>query len=158
VSPRVDPIERVVGRRVRVLRTAAGLTQQELARRAKISAKFVSLVETGKVNTSIGVLSRVAAAVGIPLSTFFTTTSPTPSPTTSPRSPSLVSAQPKAARKQAFTCCAPCGASPRRDLAARSGAPHFEPLATSVAARQQRSTRLVSTQAANRTCATTPLG
>lgn len=99
MSPRVDPIERVVGRRVRVLRTAAGLTQQELARRAKISAKFVSLVETGKVNTSIGVLSRVAAAVGIPLSTFFDADALADDVAAITV---LVSAQPKAARKQAL--------------------------------------------------------
>ena len=102
MSPRVDPVARVVGKRVRALREAANLTQQDLARRAKITPKFVSLVENGKVNTSIGVLSRIAAAVGIPLAAFFTTDVPDALVDDVAEITALVSVQPEEARKQAL--------------------------------------------------------
>lgn len=48
------------------------LTQEELARSAKVSAKFVSQLENGHVNVSIGVLQRVVEdGLGLSLSTFF---------------------------------------------------------------------------------------
>jgi len=98
----VEPVARVVGRRVRALRDAAGLTQEELARQAKITPKFLSLVENGKVNTSIGVLARVAAAVGMPLAGFFATDAPEALADDLAAITALVSAQPAEARKQAL--------------------------------------------------------
>lgn len=51
---------RGLGRRVRSLRTAAGLTQEALAERARVSTKYLSDVERGKVNASIAVLYELA--------------------------------------------------------------------------------------------------
>lgn len=48
------------------------LTQEELARSAKVTAKFVSQLENGHVNVSIGVLQRVVEdGLGLSLSAFF---------------------------------------------------------------------------------------
>jgi transcriptional regulator with XRE-family HTH domain len=50
-----------LGRRVRGLRQAHGLTQEQLAERAGLSAKYVSGIENGSVNASVGVLHDIAA-------------------------------------------------------------------------------------------------
>jgi transcriptional regulator with XRE-family HTH domain len=61
-----------VARRVRSFRTQAGLTQEELARAAKVTPKFVSQIENGHVNASIGVLSRIVEdGLRMPLALFF---------------------------------------------------------------------------------------
>lgn len=88
---------------VPTLRTPAAMTQQELAHRAKITPEFVSLLENGRVNTSIGVIARIAAAVGIPLAAFFATDAPDTLTDDLAAITALVSAQPEEARKQALT-------------------------------------------------------
>jgi transcriptional regulator with XRE-family HTH domain len=61
-----------VGDRVRWFRLRAGVTQEELARSAKLTPKFVSQIENGHVNPSIGVLSRlVQDGLEMPLAAFF---------------------------------------------------------------------------------------
>jgi transcriptional regulator with XRE-family HTH domain len=53
-----------VGAEVRVRRNAAGLTIAEVARRAAVSAPFISQLEAGRTSISIPTLYRVAAALG----------------------------------------------------------------------------------------------
>jgi len=53
-----------VGTEVRSRRVAAGLSIAEVARRADVSAPFISQVETGRTSMSIPTLYRVAAALG----------------------------------------------------------------------------------------------
>jgi transcriptional regulator with XRE-family HTH domain len=48
-----------VGQRLRHFRMRHDLTQEELARAAKLTPKFVSQIENGRVNPSIGVLARL---------------------------------------------------------------------------------------------------
>ena len=48
-----------IGRRLRSFRTRRGLTQEALARASKLTAKFVSQIENGRVNPSIAVLARL---------------------------------------------------------------------------------------------------
>lgn len=61
-----------IARRVHAFRRQAGLTQEELARAADVTAKFVSQIENGHVNVSVGVLQRVVEdGLGIPLAMFF---------------------------------------------------------------------------------------
>lgn len=62
---------RTVGARVRELREVAGLTQDELGTRAKLTPKFISKVENGHVNPSIGVVARLCDGLNVPLSIFF---------------------------------------------------------------------------------------
>lgn len=62
---------RAVGARVRKLREAAGLTQEELGARSKLTPKFISKVENGHANPSIGVVARLCVGLHLPLSIFF---------------------------------------------------------------------------------------
>jgi transcriptional regulator with XRE-family HTH domain len=61
-----------VATRLRHFRTSAGITQETLARSAKLTPKFVSQIENGHVNPSIGVLARlVEDGLKLPLAAFF---------------------------------------------------------------------------------------
>ena len=61
-----------VSRRLRQFREHRGLTQEVLARHAKLTPKFVSQIENGHVNPSIAVLQRlVEDGLNIPLALFF---------------------------------------------------------------------------------------
>jgi transcriptional regulator with XRE-family HTH domain len=55
-----------LGARLRALRTAAGLTQAELARRTGIHRPNIARVEAGRHTPSIETLARLAAAIGVP--------------------------------------------------------------------------------------------
>jgi len=58
--------------RLRQFRTNAGITQEALAHAAKLTPKFVSQIENGHVNPSIGVLTRlVEDGLKLPLAAFF---------------------------------------------------------------------------------------
>jgi len=54
----------VLGRTIRLLREAEGLSQEKLAEKAGITYQYVSAVENGKENFSIGVLEAIAGALG----------------------------------------------------------------------------------------------
>lgn len=50
----------------------AGMTQEQLARAAKVTPKFLSQLENGHVNASIAVLARVVEeGLSMPLANFF---------------------------------------------------------------------------------------
>jgi len=53
------------GKRVRVLRKEAGLSQEELAAKADISVDFMSLIERGVNAPSFETLERLAKALDI---------------------------------------------------------------------------------------------
>lgn len=54
----------IAGREIRRARLAAGLTQAEVAERLDASSSYITNVEAGRVNLTLGQLSRVAAAMG----------------------------------------------------------------------------------------------
>lgn len=56
---------RDLGLHVRERRRAAGLTQQELATRARVSRRWLSDLEAGKPSAEIGLVLRVVAALGL---------------------------------------------------------------------------------------------
>jgi transcriptional regulator with XRE-family HTH domain len=58
---------RALGKRVRLLRRMAELTQEELADAAGISRSFVSLIEQGAPGVDVVRLRRIAAVLGLPL-------------------------------------------------------------------------------------------
>jgi DNA-binding XRE family transcriptional regulator len=58
---------RVVGQEVRRARAAAGLTQAEVAARLETSPTYVTNVEAGRLNLTLGQLTRIAAAIGADL-------------------------------------------------------------------------------------------
>ncbi|MCX7835619.1 MAG: helix-turn-helix domain-containing protein [bacterium] len=62
-----------IGERIKDLRQAAELTQEELAERAGLSKGFISQVERGLSNLSIENLEAILAALNVTLTEFFST-------------------------------------------------------------------------------------
>ena len=61
----------LVGTRIRDLRQAAGISQEELAARADLHRNYVSSVERGHRDVGVGALHRMAAALDVSLAEFF---------------------------------------------------------------------------------------
>jgi transcriptional regulator with XRE-family HTH domain len=68
-SPDTAAFLRALGKRIRLLRLTAELTQDELAGKAGMSRSFVSLIEHGTHGIDVARLARLAAALDLPLST-----------------------------------------------------------------------------------------
>jgi transcriptional regulator with XRE-family HTH domain len=49
-------------------REAKGMSQAALARRAKITREYVNKLEAGRYDPTVGVLQRLAKALGVPVS------------------------------------------------------------------------------------------
>ncbi len=62
-----------VGVRLRQLREERGLSIRALARQSGLSANALSLIERGRSSPSVSTLYKVAAAMGVPITTFFQT-------------------------------------------------------------------------------------
>lgn len=60
-----------VGKRIRVLRTAAGLKQKELAAAVGIQPNSLSLIESGKREPSLSLLRSIASKLDVPMELFF---------------------------------------------------------------------------------------
>jgi transcriptional regulator with XRE-family HTH domain len=58
---------RVAGRAIREVRHEVGVTQAELARRMGTTPAYISALETGRTNSTIGHLWAVAEALGVEL-------------------------------------------------------------------------------------------
>ncbi len=54
-----------LGRKIQVLRKAAGLTQPELAEKAGTYYKYLSYIEGGRKNISTEMVERIAKALGV---------------------------------------------------------------------------------------------
>src|SRR5215471_764123 len=54
-----------LGRRVRAMRAMRDMSRRELARRARISERYIARIEAGKGNVSIVLLLRIAHAVRV---------------------------------------------------------------------------------------------
>jgi transcriptional regulator with XRE-family HTH domain len=66
-----EDVRRMVGRNVRRLRIAAGLSQAELAERMGVDRAYVSGLELGQRNPTIVTLWHIAKALGVMLRSFF---------------------------------------------------------------------------------------
>jgi transcriptional regulator with XRE-family HTH domain len=66
-----DDVRRLVGRNVKRLRTAAGLSQAELAERMGVDRAYVSGLELGQRNPTIVTLWHIAKALGVNVRLFF---------------------------------------------------------------------------------------
>lgn len=53
-----------IGKRVRELRKEQGISQEELARMAKIDRSYLGAIERGERNVSVLTLEKVAIALG----------------------------------------------------------------------------------------------
>ena len=61
-----------VGKQLRAVRTAFGLSQRELARRAGVTNGMVSLIEQDRVSPSVGSLQKILSAFPMTMAEFFT--------------------------------------------------------------------------------------
>jgi putative transcriptional regulator len=60
-----------VGRRIRILRTERGWTQQVLADHAELTREHLSELESGKKEIGLRALERIASALDIPIAKLF---------------------------------------------------------------------------------------
>ena len=60
-----------VGNRIRQLRMKAGLSIRALAEASELNVNTLSLIENGRTSPSVSTLQRLAAALSVPLTTFF---------------------------------------------------------------------------------------
>src|SRR3989304_9391015 len=63
----------MIGEKIKNLREAEGLTQEEIAVKGGVSKEFISMVESGKRNPSLGVLSKIASVFSKEASYFMDT-------------------------------------------------------------------------------------
>lgn len=61
-----------VGKKVRALRAARDLSQEELAERADLDRTYISGIERGKRNISIVNIAKIAAALRVKISELLT--------------------------------------------------------------------------------------
>lgn len=60
-----------IGHVLKILRTAAGLRQKELAVKAGIKANYLSMIESGKREPSLSLLRILAKVLNVPVSYIF---------------------------------------------------------------------------------------
>lgn len=60
-----------LGRRVRELRNRRGLTRKQLSQEADVSERHLAQLEAGGGNISVVLLERIAAALDVPIASFF---------------------------------------------------------------------------------------
>lgn len=56
-----------LGRAIKLCRNQRGLSQQELAARAGVSASYLSLLEQNKRDPTLSTIEKLALAVGVPV-------------------------------------------------------------------------------------------
>lgn len=66
-----EDVRRLVGKNVRRLRVAAGISQAELATRMGIDRGYISGLEKGERNVTIITLWHVSKALGVKVRSFF---------------------------------------------------------------------------------------
>ena len=71
-----DVLEIDVGRQLRKLRTQSGLSLRALAENSGLNVNTLSLIENGKTSPSVSTLQQLAAALNVPITTFFETDVP----------------------------------------------------------------------------------
>ena len=64
-------IQEKVGQRIRELRNGIGISQEELADRANLDRTYISSVEKGRRNISIGTLEKIVNQLNCTLHDFF---------------------------------------------------------------------------------------
>jgi transcriptional regulator with XRE-family HTH domain len=63
----MSPTPKQIGRRLKALREAAGLSQAAVAARADISREYLIRLEAGQHDPTVGTLQRLAKALNVPL-------------------------------------------------------------------------------------------
>lgn len=64
-------VRQAVGARIRELRLARAISQEELAARANLHRNYVGSIERGEREVGLNSMARLAAALGLSLADFF---------------------------------------------------------------------------------------
>ncbi len=67
-----DEVARSIGLRVRAARSRLGMTRRRLAQKSDVSERYLSGLETGAANASIGIIARLATALDVNFDTLVT--------------------------------------------------------------------------------------
>jgi transcriptional regulator with XRE-family HTH domain len=59
--------KRQLGMRLRQIRQAQGMSQYTLAAKAKVSREYIRLLEAGRSDPTVGMLTRLARGLGVTL-------------------------------------------------------------------------------------------
>ena len=61
-------VRKMMGKQIKTLRQARGMSQEELSEKVSINSKYLSAIERGKANPTLAVLIRLADSlkVGVP--------------------------------------------------------------------------------------------
>jgi transcriptional regulator with XRE-family HTH domain len=63
----MSPTPKQIGMKLKRLREARGRSQYALAKQAKISRVYVNKLEEGRSDPTVGMLQRLAKALGVPV-------------------------------------------------------------------------------------------
>ena len=77
--------QRAFGARIRELRHAVGMTQEDLAERCGLFRTYMSRIETGAANPTLTMIHALATSLGVPIATLFETGVVAPAPKRAPR-------------------------------------------------------------------------
>ncbi len=66
-----ETLNREIGRKIRELRKQKGLTLKHLANRTGLSVSLISQIELAKTSASVSTLYKIASALGVKMSYFF---------------------------------------------------------------------------------------
>jgi transcriptional regulator with XRE-family HTH domain len=61
----MNNLSKQFGKRVRAVRLEKGLSQGDVARRLKLHRSYISGIERGVRNPSLGVVEKIAKAIGV---------------------------------------------------------------------------------------------
>jgi transcriptional regulator with XRE-family HTH domain len=64
-------VKKLIGSRIKTLRQVRGISQEELAEKISVNAKYLSSIERGKANPTLDVFIRIADALNIGLPELF---------------------------------------------------------------------------------------
>ena len=70
------PPQRAFGQRIRELRQAAGMTQDDLSERCGLFRTYMSRIETGKANPTLSMIHALAGSLGVPVTALFEKAAP----------------------------------------------------------------------------------
>ena len=69
--PTPERLLKAFGRRVAEVRAEKGLTQEELAARVDVAARYIQQVEAGTQNVTLATVARLAAGLRVPVAELF---------------------------------------------------------------------------------------
>jgi transcriptional regulator with XRE-family HTH domain len=76
------------GTRVRELRLARGMTQEDLSDRCGLFRTYMSRIETGRANPTLTMIHALAASLAVPIAALFDGSAPVDTPVPRPARPS----------------------------------------------------------------------